>query len=136
MEEPSGSLGEVGRRPASPQGLRMCQAHACERAGNWLSPDWDRDMPGQKRPGILKWQLMAPSTAVGRSAGFSDNGVPQCSMGWVLWATKCRRQPRLRGVYLKVHKENVLLEDNLAGSESDTRDSECERRDPRCPCHL
>lgn len=45
-------------------------------------------------------------------------------------------QPRLRGVYLKVHKENVLLEDNLAGSESDTRGSEYERRDPRCPCHL
>lgn len=45
-------------------------------------------------------------------------------------------QPRLRGVYLKVHKENVLLEDNLAGSESDTRGSEYERRDPRRPCHL
>lgn len=35
-----------GQKASKPTSLRMCQAHACERAGNWLSPDWDRDMPG------------------------------------------------------------------------------------------
>lgn len=79
VEEPSGSLGEVGR---SPGGLRVCQAQASGRTENCLSPDWHRDTPGRKRPGILKRQLMASPTAVARSAGFSDNGVPQCSMGW------------------------------------------------------
>lgn len=125
MEEPSGSLGEVDRSPPSPQGLRVCQAHASERPENWLSPDWDRDTPGQKRPGISKRQFMASPTAVGRSTGFSDNGVPRAVWGGL--------HGLLRGVYLQVHKENVLLEDNLAGSESDTRGSECERRTPGAP---
>lgn len=71
----------MGRSPPSPQGLRVCQAHASEKAENWLSPDWDRDTPGQKRPGISKRQLMASPTAVGRSAGFSDSGVPRAVWG-------------------------------------------------------
>lgn len=65
MEEPSGSLGEVGRSPPSPGGLRARRAHASGRAENWLFSDWNRDTPGQNMHGISKWQLMASSTSHG-----------------------------------------------------------------------
>lgn len=44
------------------------------------------------------------------SRDFSDYGIPQCNMGRASWGTKHRRQPRPKGVYLKVCEENVLLE--------------------------
>lgn len=44
------------------------------------------------------------------SRDFPDYGIPQCSMGRASWGTKHRRQPRPRGVYLKVYEENMLLE--------------------------
>lgn len=55
--------GQKSSKPRSSQGVRPVPSG---RAESWLSSDQNGDTPGQRSPGILKWQLIVSSTSCAR----------------------------------------------------------------------